>query len=71
MVQLQEFLKGYKTYIILGVFIVFSLAVGQDPLTADLVVDGALDPDKIQTALLGLAGMTAKAAFDRAVSSKK
>jgi hypothetical protein len=64
-----EMLKGYKTYIFLGLYIVVVLTTGQVPIEGTgMVFD--LDPAAIQEALLAAVGIALKAWANRTFGAK-
>jgi hypothetical protein len=64
-----EMLKGYKTYIFLGLYIIVVLTTGQVPIEGTgLVFD--LDPAAIQEALLASVGIALKAWANRTFGAK-
>ena len=60
--KILEFLKGKKTYLLVLLYVALTLALGVDP---DQGVIAGMDPEAIQSALMGLMVATAKAAWDR------
>jgi hypothetical protein len=64
-----EMLKGYKTYIFLGLYIIVVLTTGQVPIEGTgMVFD--LDPAAIQEALLAAVGIALKAWANRTFGAK-
>lgn len=64
-----EFLKGYKTYIFLALYIVVTVSTGQVPVegTGSLF---DLEPEAIQSALLASVGIALKAWANRTFGAK-
>ncbi len=64
-----ELIKGYKTYIFLGLYILITLSTGQVPIegTGSLF---DLDPEAIQSALLASVGIALKAWANRTFGAK-
>ena len=64
-----EFLKGYKTYFFLAMYIVITISNGQVPIegTGSLF---DLDPAAIQSALLASVGIALKAWANRTFGAK-
>jgi hypothetical protein len=64
-----ELLKGYKTYIFLGLYIVVVLWSGQVPIEGTGSIFD-LDPKAIQESLLAAVGIAVKAWANRTFGSK-
>ena len=69
MKEALEFLKGYKTYIFLALYIIITISNGQVPIegTGSLF---DLDPEAIQNALVASVGMAMKAWANRTFGAK-
>ena len=70
--KIKTWLEGRKTYLVFAAFIIVVLVTGKVPEGMENYQDAILgvNPDAFKEALLGLAGITFKAAFDRFVKSQ-
>jgi len=66
---IAEFLKGYKTYIFLALYIIITIATGQAPMEGMGTVFN-LEPEAIQNALLASVGIALKAWANRTFGAK-
>jgi hypothetical protein len=65
----QEYLKGYKTFLLLGAYIIFVLVSGEDATVAGHTIEG-MDPEAIQKALIAGVLVTLKAWANRSFGKK-
>jgi hypothetical protein len=65
----QEYLKGYKTFILLGAYIIYVLVSGEDTIVAGHTIEG-MDPEAIQKALIAGVIVTLKAWANRSFGKK-